>query len=289
MISDRIKRMGLAAFLLLVPFCILGNTSPDLCEFVITPTKFQRIFWRDFLIEFPNLYTKAEHRAYRTGTVVFLDGDTRPALNLFAYQNIGSEEDGSLSRITRLSLRTIEGSNLIDIIINDQGSNLGKSPTMRDLLKGRLPLDLHEPGLREKYISVTGAKIGNMEMRYSIKDAESKDRKILLSFVRNARKRFGIEDIQNTVSREVTWSVSSAWSKKTSTLRAYREKADGMFFGEESYFLSDRECTPAKYQEIFGNLQRGIIYYKSLLTKAIDTAFCYPNCGEDEAGGNEKR
>ena len=287
MTLDRAKRIGLSIFILLTSVCMLGNTSPEVCEFVITPKKFQRIFWQDFLIEFPNIYSRADHRAYQTGTVVFLDGDARPALNLFARQKIDETDDGMLSRTTRLSLRTTDGSNLIDIIINDLGVDIAKRSVMQELLTGRLPLSLIEPGLREKNISVSGERIGHMKLKYSIKGEESKDKQVLLSFIRNARKRFSIQEIQSAGSRDVTWSVnSSKGSKKSTSLRASRSKSDWMLFGEERYSLGDRDCTPARYQEVFGSLQRSIVYYRGLLNRAIDTAFCYPDCDGSKAEGN---
>jgi len=271
MISDRWSPILIAGIFLLVSLDTFANSSPRFSEFVITPSKFQRILWRDFLIEFPNIYSKANHRTYETGTTVFSHGGQVPILFFQSTQGTEALKDGSVRRITRLNLHSPSGGKILDLIVRDTGETLETIPT-RELMSGRLPLDLDESGLREKHISVSGEKIGAMEMTFLIASGRIGEEEVRLHVASGGRNQFGIREIQKRDRREVTWFLWEDAFKEHRTLKVEKLKTDWMLFGSEEFSVDSREITPAEFQERFYAVERFIVKRRDQLKEAVEKA-----------------
>ena len=114
MISDRYLRVLVFGVLLLTSTAAPAKSDFEFSDFVITASKFQRILWREFLIAFPNLYTKKNHRIFNTGTVVFYDSEQRPALLFFANQRMNERKEGTIARITIIA-RAVANSAVVGV------------------------------------------------------------------------------------------------------------------------------------------------------------------------------
>jgi|TARA_Y100000310_G_scaffold335905_1_gene419093 hypothetical protein len=266
-------------------------------DFVITAGKFQRILWREFLIEFPNLYTKKDHRIFPTGTVVFYDSEQSPMLLFFANQRIREREEGLVSRISRLNMRSPSGRRFIDITVSDVGQDLQPTP-LEELLMGKLPLDLQESALRQKEIAISGEtgkgqRMNHLTMKFHLGSRQSGRADIMLNVISGDENILSIREIQNGSSREVTWIVDPSGRRSRHTLRARKVRTDWMHFGSEEYLVDGRERTPAYFQTRFSRyrIEGMIVEYQKYLKSIIQTAICHTGCGEkdeeaDGANGN---
>ena len=271
MISDKWRRILIAGFFLLVSLDTFADTSPRFSEFVITPGKLQRILWRDFLIVFPNIYAKASHRVYETGTTVFYDAAQAPILFFLATQEAEDLGDGSLRRMTRLDLHSPSGRKVIDVIVRDVGEDLETVP-LRELLAGRLPLDLDESGLREKHISISGKDIRDMEMAFLIRSGQNGEEEIQLHVTGGGRNQFGIREIREHDRREIAWFLWKDAFKERRTLRVKKVKTDWMLFGSEEFYVDEAEVSPANFQAHFSGAQGFIVKLRTQLKKAVEAA-----------------
>lgn len=265
-----------------------ASATPELVfsAFVITAEKFQTILWREFLIEFPNIYAKRNHRIFKTGTVVFYDSDQSPTLLFFANQKIKKRKDGLVSRITRLNMRSPSGREFIDILVSDVGKDLEKTP-LAQLLMGELPLDLEESMLQEKNVSVSSEETGDVEMRFLIRSEQAGEADIILNVVRENRNLFRIGETRKNNSREVTWFLDSEKAFNSShTLRVKKIKTDWMLFGSEEFYLDGLESTPDAFQSNFSEfgVQRLIVDFQKQMKEAIESAICHPDCDENDSG-----
>ena len=285
MISDRYLRVLVFGVLLLTSTAAPAKSDFEFSDFVITASKFQRILWREFLIAFPNLYTKKNHRIFNTGTVVFYDSEQRPALLFFANQRMNERKEGTIARITRLNMRSPSGTQFIDITVSDVGKDLKATP-LRSLLMGRLPLDLEESELQEKNISIFGlagkdGRMSHLKMKHLLRTTQSGQVDITLNVVSEERNIFRIREIQNGDSREITWFIEPSSRGGRHTLQAKKVKTDWMQFGTEEYHVDGRERTPAYFQRRFSRyrVQNMIIQYQRYLKRIIESAICHSGCG----------
>jgi len=288
-ISDRRLHILLICIILILPASVHGKSGLDFSEFVITADKFQRYLWREFLVEFPNIYTKRSYRVFKAGTVVFLDTDQAPTLSFFANQKTRMQKDGLVSRTSRLNMRSPSGDEFIDIIISDLGRDLQKTP-LAQLLTGRAPLGLGEPGLQEKTVSISGREAGDVEMRFLIRPGRTGGTDIILNVVSENRNVFRIGENRNGESREVTWFLEDEKSfKGQHTLTAKKTKTDWMLFGSEEFYVDGVERTPAEFQRDFSDfgVQDHIIKFQEQMKELIASAMCYPDC-DGEYSGREK-
>lgn len=276
--------------LLLIPSGTFAGSGLALPEFVITAEKFQWILWQEFLIEFPNIYSKASHKIFKTGTVVFYDSDQSPALLFFANQKIQKRADGSVSRITRLNMRSPSGKAFLDILVNDVGKDLKKTP-LTQLLMGKLPLDLDESALQEKNITISGEKVGDVEIKFSIRSGKAGEVDIAVHVVSKNRNLYRIKEIQRNDSREVTWFLDHEESfKGHHTLRVKKVKTDWMLLGSEEFYVDGLERTPARYQSDFAGfgVQDALVSFQKLVKEDIRSAMC-PDCAENSLfAGDDK-
>lgn len=291
MISDKRLFVLTVAFALLLGASGASGTTPlEFPDFVITSEKFQRILWREFLIEFPNIYSKRCHRIYDSGTVVFHDADGSPTLSFFATQEFEKLKDGLVSRLSRLYMRSPSGQELVDITVNDVGRDLQET-LFDELLMGRLPLDLGESALREKSILIAGLEGADVAMEFLIRPGEAGDSATVLSVVADSSNLFRIGEIQNHDSREVSWSIESGKRLKgTHTLRAKKIRTEWMLFGSEEFYVDGREHSPAGYQAHFSEfgVQGLIVDFQEMLKGVVEFAICYPDCKRDAGDRNQK-
>lgn len=256
------------------------SATLELPDFVITPKQLQRILWQDFLIEFPSLYTRADHRIFPTGTVVFYDSSRSPFLFLLAEQEISRSHDASTARVTRLTLRSPSEGDLLDVIISDEGQDLPPT-SMYELLLGRIPLDLDEPGLSQKSIAISGTRAEEVKLLAAIRTSDTDDRETTLDVVTKGSTRYQVKDIHNGISREVTWFHEPVNSHEhLHTVRATKVKTDWMLIGSEEFYTDDNKTAAGPYQSDFAKFGFGgaITEYKEQLKNAVANAFCVKNC-----------
>lgn len=287
MISDKLPRILAVGLLLFTPFAAFGKSELHFAEFVITAKKFQRILWQEFLIEFPNIYAKKTHRIFKTGTVVFFDSEQSPSLLLFANQEMSAQKEGLISRITRLNIRSTSGREFLDIVVTDVGKNLKKTP-LEKLLLGKLPLDVEEPGLQEKQVSIAGDKLGQVKFSLLIRSGQAGEVVSIFNLVSQGRNLYRLRDIRQRDSREITWFVHPQSWRDSHTLTARKVKTDWMLFGSETFHVDGRERTPAAFQRRFSSygIQRLILNYQKQLKSVVQSAGCYPDCEKEKDEGN---
>lgn len=284
MISGRRLPILVLGLALLTPSGVLAKRDLVFSESVITAETFQRIFWREFLIEFPNIYAKANHRIFKAGTVIFYDSDQIPTLLLFANQEIRQREDGLASRVTRLNMRSPSGKTFLGIMVSDVGEDLGKTP-LEQLLIGKLPLDLYESKLRGKNIVISGKWGADVRLEFQIRSAKAGESAAILRVVTENRSLFRIEEIRKDDSRDVTWFLDDRKVFEGSrTLRARRTRTDWMLFGSEEYYMNGLEITPGAFQIAFSesDVQSLIVGFPEQMQEAIESAFCREDCDEDK-------
>lgn len=287
MISDKLPRILAVGLLLFTPFAAFGKSELHFAEFVITAKKFQRILWQEFLIEFPNIYAKKTHRIFKTGTVVFFDSQHSPSLLLFVNQEMSTQKEGLISRITRLNMRSASGREFLDIVVSDVGKNLKKTP-LEKLLLGKLPLDVEESGLQEKQVSIAGDKLGQVNFSSLIRSGQAGEVVSIFNLVSQGRNLYRLRDIRQRDSREITWFVHPQSWRDSHTLTARKVKTDWMLFGSETFYVDGRERTPATFQRRFSSygIQRLILSYQKQLKSVVQSAGCYPDCEKEKDEGN---
>jgi len=281
-ISDKRFRILAIVIFLLTPPGAFAGPGITLPEFVITPEKLQRFLWRDFLIEFPNTYTTANHRILKTGTVVFYGSDHGPTHPSFANQKIITRADGLVSRTTRLKTRSSSGNALVDIVVHDVGEDLKETP-LAQLLMGKLPLDLEESTLQEKKIAFSDDEGTYLNINTRIRPGQAGEVAIILSLLRKGRSLFRIEEIRKGDSRGVTWFLDDEETfGGRHTLRATKVKTDWMLFGSEYYNNKGREITSAAFQSSFSDLgvQRLLIGIQEQMKRMAKAT---PKESDDEA------
>lgn len=257
----------------------------DFPDFVITTEKFQSLVWRDFLIEFPGIYSKRNHRVFKSGTVDFHGSDQRPVLALFADQRMEVRPDGLIVRITRLGMRSISGTVLFDIVIVDTGSKLGEHSLDR-LLTGDLPLDLTEPTLRQKTITVSGERTDDIRIRFRNTPGRSGGIARTVDVMWRGIHRFAIREALRDDSREVSWTLGRGGKSEGGlTLLALKTRIEGMTFGSEAYRSDGHDTTPEIYQRLFSRsgIQGYITGFQKTMVETVRSVGCYPECREDES------
>jgi hypothetical protein len=223
-------------------------------EFVITPEKFQKLMWREFLVNFKSLYAKQNFRAYRNNantSVVFYDSNGKVEFTIDFTSKQYPLSKSRIERIVSFKITDNHFGNPVEVVIKDIGENLQKID-LKELVRMKLPLELTEEGLKSKKVTLYFQ--GNMpvEIDFQLNGDLSRESKILMTLISENTLAFRVHDIRGAWNRELIWYLDRQdVFGGAHRLSVFKTKTDKDLFGSEDFYIDTILTTPKEYLNHF--------------------------------------